>query len=421
MIEKFQSAEKAYFLAPFTGFRTFVKGKRGGETFSHMPFFPQGLADVPKEATFTRNMMIDSNEMEIEEIAPSLNLKTNILYFNLPDEEFASLVRRTTFTNMDPTETLTLDILDGLDKLVPSGLSNNYIDSMGRLAEAYMNVYNVGDRVNIKEPFFHISQGTGDTAEVQIIKEGHFTVAFIENVIGPDGMHDTLPFIVDPDVVFGFDTSMTDPKGFFGPNAPDAEGIAVLSQVTTSRTPCSFAAAKVVIPPGGTITLTSVYGHADTLEKFTGSYSPLIRQAGYITKKRAASSKLVDEITDKVKTSTSSALLNAYIKQDYLDNSLRGGVPLILGDAENPKVLHTFNRVHGDIERDYNWFNVSALYCHLKHPPYHHTAFSDLGLVLSGIISLHFLSSLIQSSIIPSMTRSSSLPSSPRVQETFVM
>ena len=62
-----------------------------------------------------------------------------------------------------------------------------------------------------------------------------------------------------------------------------------------------------------------------------------------------------------MKTSTSSALLNAYIKQDYLDNSLRGGVPLILGDPENPKVLHTFNRVHGDIERDYNWFNVSAL------------------------------------------------------------
>lgn len=221
-----------------------------------------------------------------------------------------------------------------------------------------MNVYNVGDRVNIKEPFFHISQGTGDTAEVQIIKEGHFTVAFIENVVGPDGIHATLPFIVDPDVVFGFDTSMTDPKGFFGPNAPDAEGIATLSQVTTSRTPCSFAAAKVVIPPGGTVTLTSVYGHADTLEKFVGSYSPMIRQAGYITKKRAASSKLVEEITDKVKTSTSSALLNAYVKQNYLDNSLRGGIPLILGDPAKPKVLHTFNRVHGDIERDYNWFNV---------------------------------------------------------------
>jgi hypothetical protein len=158
-IEKFQSAEKAYFLAPFTGFRTFIKGKRGSDVFSHMPFFPQGLADVPEEAMFTRNMMIDANEMEIEEIAPSLNLKTNVLYFNLPEEEFPALVRRTTFTNLDFHQALTLEVLDGLDKLVPSGLSNVYIDAMGRLAEAYMNVYNVeGDRIT--EPFFHISQGT---------------------------------------------------------------------------------------------------------------------------------------------------------------------------------------------------------------------------------------------------------------------
>ena len=42
MIEKFQSAEKAYQLTPFTGFRTFVKGSRSnGVTFEHMPFFPR--------------------------------------------------------------------------------------------------------------------------------------------------------------------------------------------------------------------------------------------------------------------------------------------------------------------------------------------------------------------------------------------
>jgi hypothetical protein len=81
-----------------------------------------------------------------------------VLYFNLPEEEFPALVRRTTFTNLDYNQPLVLEVLDGLDKLVPSGLSNVYIDAMGRLAEAYMNVYNVeGDRIT--EPFFHISQG----------------------------------------------------------------------------------------------------------------------------------------------------------------------------------------------------------------------------------------------------------------------
>ena len=50
----------------------------------------------------------------------------------------------------------------------------------------------------------------------------------------------------------------------------------------------------------------------------------------------------------------------------FLDNSLRGGVPIILGDADDNdametvdenkklKVYHTFSRVHGDLERDYN-------------------------------------------------------------------
>lgn len=170
MIEKFQSAEKAYQLTPFTGFRTFVKGSRGDTTFNHMPFFPKAQS-CSSEGPFQRNMMIDSNEMEIEEIAPALGLKTNVLYFNLPNEEFPSLVRRTTFTNLDEDAVLTLDVLDGLDKLIPSGLSNTYMDAMGRLAEAYMNVYNAKGR-NIREPFFHISQGTGDTAEIQIIKEG---------------------------------------------------------------------------------------------------------------------------------------------------------------------------------------------------------------------------------------------------------
>ena len=159
MIEKFQSAEKAYQLTPFTGFRTFVEGQRGDSSFIHMPFFPKSIHESYEDSKISRNMMVGGNEMEIEEIAPAIGLQTNVLYFNLPSEDFPSLVRRTTFTNLG-SDSLTLDVLDGLDKLVPSGLSNTYVDSMGRLAEAYMNVYNVGDRRYITEPFFHISQGT---------------------------------------------------------------------------------------------------------------------------------------------------------------------------------------------------------------------------------------------------------------------
>jgi hypothetical protein len=142
-----------------------VKGARSGveKTFAVMPFFPNGLtpeADKPK-----RNMMIGMNEMEIEEVSTINALKTNVLYFTVPEEEFPSLVRRTTFTNLDLTSTLTLDVLDGLAKLEPSGIGNGNLDTIGRTMEAWMNVYNAAEDA-IKEPFFHISQSTGDTAQV---------------------------------------------------------------------------------------------------------------------------------------------------------------------------------------------------------------------------------------------------------------
>lgn len=227
-IAKFNTAEKAYQQTPFTGFRTFVKGSRNGLlSFTHMPFFPNGY--MAKEEKPVRNMMIGMSEMEIEETSSTLGLKTNVLYFSVPDEDFPSLVRRTTFTNLDTTSDLTLDILDGLAKLIPSGLPNGNLDAIGRTMEAWMNVYNVASENGITEPFFHVSQSTGDVAQVQIIKDGHFAVAFIEDgegsTLDSDNLYKALPFIVDPSVVFNTDTSMSNPSLFFGDNTPDAEAI----------------------------------------------------------------------------------------------------------------------------------------------------------------------------------------------------
>ena len=343
-IFKFNTAEKAYQQTPFTGFRTFIKGERAEskQCWTHMPFFPTAGADRSKNS---RDMIIGMNEMEIQEVAPELGLQTNILYFTVPDEDFPALVRRTTFTNTDDSTDLTLDVLDGLSKLIPSGLSNGALDNMGRTMEAWMNVYNVGDGGGGKEithPFFHISQGTADTASVQIIKDGHFAVAFIEgddhDTTGPDGLMKPLPFVVDPSVVFNIDTTLTDPAGFFDPDSPDVEAIVKKPQGTTSRTPCAYAGAKLKLKPHGSVTITTIYGHADSLESFVGRISPKLRSQGYVESKRKAATQLVEAITSKVATKTSSTIFDDYIKQDFLDNVLRGGMPLPLGDPANPKV-----------------------------------------------------------------------------------
>jgi hypothetical protein len=80
-----------------------------------MPFFP----DSSQESE--RNMMIGLNELEIEEISPKHQLRTNILYFIAPEQDFPSLVRSSTFTNLDPNNDLEIEILDGLAQIIPNG------------------------------------------------------------------------------------------------------------------------------------------------------------------------------------------------------------------------------------------------------------------------------------------------------------
>lgn len=349
-IAKFNTAEKAYLQTPFSGFRTFVKGQRYNGKFNHMPFFINS-----NDQTTTRNMAIGGSEMEIEEVETSIGLKTNVLYYTIADEDFPALIRKTSFTNLDAYLDLDLEVLDGLGKLIPSGLGNWVLDAMGRTMEAWMNVYNV-DGNEITQPFFHISQGTADTASVQIIKDGHFAVAYIESDAGDVEL---LPFIVDPSVVFDTDTTMSNPSGFFSPESPSVEEIVKLPQGTTSRTPCSFAGASLRIPAGHTVSIISIYGHADNLDDFLTKISPKILAKDFVKTKRVGAAAIVDQITDKVETVTSSPLFDAYIKQDFLDNTLRGGIPIVLGDN---KIYHAFSRIHGDLERDYNNFQIDTTY-----------------------------------------------------------
>src|SRR4029077_1536011 len=54
--------------------------------------------------------------------------------------------------------------------------------------------------------------------------------------------------------------------------------------------------------------------------------------------------------------------LDAYSRQTFLDNTLRGGRPFILEQGENSQVFHYFSRKHGDMERDYNFFELAPTY-----------------------------------------------------------
>lgn len=95
-------------------------------------------------------------------------------------------------------------------------------------------------------------------------------------------------------------------------------------------------------------------------------------QEGFVMYKLTRTREVIRQITKSVMTRTSHQLFDEHIQQMFLDNSLRGGIPLILGDEDDGtsnvdedsrlKVFHVFSRIHGDLERDYNNFMLSPTF-----------------------------------------------------------
>jgi hypothetical protein len=133
-------------MTAFWGFRTFIRGTRlGGTSFQVEPFapgntrnlaLPHGDASKPKRVLF-----VGTNEVEIQEADAAHGVATSVKYFILPEENFASLIRRTTITNTGDSE-LEIDVLDGLAKMEPfGGPLDGMLKSMGRTLEGWMGVY----------------------------------------------------------------------------------------------------------------------------------------------------------------------------------------------------------------------------------------------------------------------------------------
>jgi hypothetical protein len=336
-IMEYEPANKAYQVTPYSGFRTFMKLKRDGEEVLYEPFAPGNVSEDTQ-------MCIGMNELELQATSHIQNIQSQVLYFILPGEPFSGLVRRVTVANLGG-EPLPLEMLDGMARVMPFGVDNWGLKEMGRTSEAYMAVFGLEERL----PFYRFRASAGDSAEVSEIQAGHYYLAFDSSGQG------LLPF-VDPVVVFGRNTSLSTPDGFV------AQSLDVLShrrQITTGRTPCGFFGAKAYLQPGEKITLHALIGHAGHAERILREKTRLAQPA-YVQQKRHEARQLADQLTDVVATHTSSPRLDAYTRQTFLDNVLRGGWPLLVGDRHAPAIYHIYSRKHGDLERDYNYFYLAA-------------------------------------------------------------
>jgi hypothetical protein len=290
-------------------------------------------------------MFIGINELEIREENQQKNLRTNVLYFIVPGENFAALARSVTITNTGG-EPIDLEVLDGMPALIPYGVSNFLLKELGRTVEAWMEVFNLEHGI----PFYRVRASIEDKPEVETFDAGHFALAFTG-----EGNHTRLlKAFVDPPVIFGENTSLSAPDAF---HQNTFSGITKSHQIICGKTPCAFFGTEAHLQPSEAFTIFSLYGHMHDVTAINQQYGNWLSE-GYFKTKRAEATQLVSKITNVITIKTSSPRFDGYCRQTYLDNVIRGGWPIFLGKGDLP--YHVYSRKHGDPERDYNAFFLAA-------------------------------------------------------------
>ncbi len=325
-IMEFYPAHQAYQNVKTTGFRTFIK-KNGRVT--------EAFADeqVP------HSMQIAMNGLEIEECNKARGIQTHVTYFTLPGENLGALVRKVEVKNI-ADESMHIEVLDGMPAVIPYGVGLDSMKNMGQTAKAWMQVEDAESGV----PYYRVRASMDDTAAVHRILGGNFAAACLA-----DGTR--LMPIVDPEVVFAYDTSMRRAVGF---EEKSVSELLVAEQITMNQLPCSFFGVERQLAAGESLVIYELIGQVEKkeiLENFFGEK----KDGTYFEMKKKETEELVENLCKGITTHTASKEFDAYCKYTYMDNVLRGGYPMQLGSN---KIFYVYSRKHGDLERDYNYFSM---------------------------------------------------------------
>jgi hypothetical protein len=139
--------------------------------------------------------------------------------------------------------------------------------------------------------------------------------------------------------------------------------------------PSAFAAVTdVTLLPGQSVTVTSFYGTANHRLDVPVIARRLL-QPGFVSFKLARAYELGQQVTSSIESHTINPLWDGHVQQMFLDNSLLGGVPQIVGEDNDDsklrctdedgrlKALHLFAHIHGDIgERDYGSVEIAPTF-----------------------------------------------------------
>ncbi|MDZ7835067.1 MAG: hypothetical protein U5K84_06705 [Alkalibacterium sp.] len=337
---EFLPANKAYQYVSTQGFRTFLKGTRGEESFQYEPFNTEN-EDITDE------MIISDNHLELTHTQKQLGIKIRVVYYTLPHQAIPGLIREVTITNTKD-EPLSLEGLDGLASMFPAHVDDAGYKSISNTFKSWFDASVENDTF----AYYFLRGSTADDAKVDQNDEGNFYVSLLSAA----GESAFVSPIFDRDVVFNNDLTLQKPKGFYSEDKMETS-----TQIGTNKVSCAFTPFKAELNGQAAMTLTSVFGQTadrNQAAAFINDNISVEKLAEY----KASAFELAKEFTSRVETKTANKAFDAYVKQNYLDNGIRGGFPVVFENDEAKQVFYLYSRKHGDLERDYNFFSISPEY-----------------------------------------------------------
>ncbi|MFO7895391.1 MAG: hypothetical protein R6U84_00470 [Candidatus Cloacimonadales bacterium] len=340
-IMEFLPANWAYNLVSSQGFRTFIKLPQSKIKF-YEPF-QNYLRD--QEMQKEQSMKITSSQLILEEINHTLGLKFSVKYFNVPEAKYAGLVRILNIENLNQ-EAIAFEGLDGLPLIIPYGLDNSGLKNIRRLVEAFVEVVNYENKI----PFFKGKVKPADRPDVVRIKKGNFYLGFEET----EKETKLVTPIVDPVKIFDIRADYNYPANFLKSSPSQM----LQGQIFENRLPAAMGLFSGSIAAGKSFTYVSIIGQANTVEELKALVS-LTKDKNYIAEKAETNEQIIKQLTQNNFINSQNNALNSYARQNFLDNTLRGGFPYTLKGKKSASTLHLFSRKHGDLERDYNDYRLT--------------------------------------------------------------
>lgn len=326
-IMEFYPANQSYAYVKTNGFRTFLK-------------VDGQYAECFNEKDDYQIMHVDAHQIVLEQTITTLGILISVTYFTLPQSPIAALVRRVSIKNLDGKKK-TIEVLDGLNQMLPSGIDHGGYKAVSNLLQSWMQVETMDRAI-----FLKLRASTADSSEVSDVRDGNFY--FYE------GLAQT-QYIYDYKCIYQLDSSFTTPYGFIN---LDQSTFSQQKQAAVNQVPCAFVYASFELDES--MTFFGVFGYGKD-QAMIANYRQSINGA-QLESKFNENASMANNLLNLVETHSNEPMFDAYIQQCFLDNLLRGGYPLIFETKQGLVAYHVYSRKHGDLERDYNFFSLEPAY-----------------------------------------------------------